>query len=392
MKKVVLAYSGGLDTSCCIQWLKDRGFDVVCFSANLGSEFSPADLRKRARQTGASKIYIKDLRREFAYGFVLPALKAGAVYEGKYLLATALGRPLIAKHLVKVAAKEKASFVAHGCSAKGNDQVRLDVSTTILNPKLTIVAPLREWDLTSRESEIDYAKKKKIPIKATKAKPYSIDQNIWGVSIEAGRLEDLKNEPGDDAFVLTKSPQKAAGQPQSITIEFSEGEPVALNGKKLDLVSLIARLNAIGAKHAIGRTDLIEDRTVGIKSREVYEAPAAWILHTAHRELESLVLDGQSIYLKQLVALKYAQLVYQGLWFSPLKATLDSFVEATQKKISGRVTLKLYKGNIIIAKRSAPCSLYKKELATYGRKDRFDRSLAKGFIDIFSMPYTRGSY
>jgi argininosuccinate synthase len=387
MKKVVLAYSGGLDTSCCIKWLKDKGFDVVCFSANLGSEFSPSDLEERAIKTGASKIYIKDLRSEFADDFILPSLKAGALYEGKYLLSTALGRPLIAKHLVEVAKKEKASFVAHGCSAKGNDQVRLEVSTAILGPRLKTIAPLREWDLTSRESEIAYAKKKKIPIKTTKAKPYSIDQNIWGVSIEAGRLENLSNEPKEDVFSLTQSIDKAPKKPEYVSIEFVKGRPVKLNGKKMDLVSLIYRLNTVGGLHGIGRTDLIEDRTVGIKSREVYEAPGAWILYTAARELESLVLDGPTIHLKKLVSLQYARIVYQGLWFSPLKKTLDEFVEATQRQATGKITLKLCKGNIIISRRSSSHSLYKRELATYGKKDKFDRRLAKGFIDIFSMPY-----
>ncbi|MBN2120421.1 MAG: argininosuccinate synthase [Candidatus Omnitrophica bacterium] len=387
MKKVVLAYSGGLDTSCCLSWLKDRGFEVVCFSANLGSEFSPSDLKKRALKSGASKIYIKDLRKEFADDYILPCLKAQAVYQGKYVLSTALGRPLIAKHLVDVARKEKSSYIAHGCSAKGNDQVRFEVSSKILNPELNIIAPLREWSLSSRESEIDYAKKKKIPIKTTRIKPYSIDQNIWGVSIEAGRLEDLDNEPKEDVFSLTRSLDKAPGKPQYITIGFNKGKPVSLDSKPFDLVTLIEVLNKIGGKHSIGRTDLIEDRTVGIKSREVYEAPAAWILYAAHRELESLVLDKKTLYFKELLSLEYAQLVYQGLWFSPLKKALDSLVDMTQQKLSGKITLKLCKANIIVAKRSSPNSLYKKELATYGEKDKFDRNLAKGFIDVFSMPY-----
>ncbi|MCP4653323.1 MAG: argininosuccinate synthase [Candidatus Omnitrophica bacterium] len=389
MKKVILAYSGGLDTTCCIPWLKERGYDVVCFSANLGSEFSPQDLHKRAKKTGASKIYVLDLQKEFAKDYILPALKAGAIYEDKYVLSTALGRPLIAKHLVDVARKEKASFVAHGCTAKGNDQVRIDVAVKMLNPKLKIIAPLREWELTSRESEIEYAKNKRLPIKTTKEKIYSIDKNIWGVSIEAGILEDLENEPKEDPYIFTQSLAKAPNKAESVTIEFTSGVPVALNNKKMDFLSMIEKLNKIGGKHCIGRSDLVEDRTVGIKSREVYEAPAAWILIKAHKELESVVLDKDVIYFKEIVALRYSQLLYQGLWFSKLKMSLDSFVNSTQKPVTGKITLKLYKGNILISKRCSKNSLYRKELATYGAKDEFNRDDAKGFIDIFAMPYAQ---
>ena len=376
-KKIVLAYSGGLDTSIIIPWLRE----------NLGSEFSPADLKKRALASGASKVYIKDLRWEFAQQFILPSLKANAIYEGKYVLSTALGRPLIAKYMVEVAKKEKCGFVAHGCTGKGNDQVRFDATTMILNPRLKIVAPLREWHLTSRESEIEYAKKKNLPIKTTKEKIYSIDKNIWGVSIEAGVLENLNNEPKEDAYLMTQSLMKAPNKAEYITITFEKGVPVSLNSKKMDIVSLIEKLNQIGGRHGIGRTDLIEDRTVGIKSREVYEAPAAWILISAHKELESLVLDKETIYFKEIAGLKYAQLVYQGLWFSKLRASLDAFVQKTQEPVSGKITLKIYKGNIIVAKRNSKNSLYKKELATYGKKDKFDKASAEGFIKIFSMPF-----
>ena len=386
-KKIVLAYSGGLDTSCCLKWLKDKGFEVVCFSADLGSEFSPAELRKKIAKSKNVKIYIKDLKKEFADDYILPALKAGALYQNKYLLNTALGRPLIAKYLVEVAKKEGASFVSHGCTAKGNDQVRIEVGVKALNPKLKIVAPLREWGLTSRESEIAYAKKHKIPISVTKKKIYSIDQNIWGSSIEAGILEDLNNEPTEDAFVLTQSLSKAPLEPQLVTIEFKNGKPIKLNNKALDLVALIGKLNKIGGKHCIGRTDLVEDRVIGIKSREIYEAPAAWILYTAHKELENLVLDKETLYFKELVSLKYSQLVYQGLWFSTLKQSLDNFVDGTQSKVSGKITLKLCKGNIIISKRNSPFSLYKQELATYGKGDKFNRDWAQGFINIWSQPF-----
>ncbi len=389
MGKVILAYSGGLDTSCCLGWLKERGFDVVCFSGNLGSEFSPAALKKKALASGASKIYVKDLQEEFADEYILPSLKAGALYQGKYLLSTALGRPLIAKYLVEVAKKEKASCIAHGCSAKGNDQVRFEIVAKALNPKLKTIAPLREWKLSSRESEIAYAKKNKIPISSTKKKIYSIDKNIWGVSIEGGALEDLNNEPEDDAYIMTKPLDKTPNKAQYVEIEFDKGKPVKLNGKPVRLVNLIEKLNKIGSNHCIGRTDLIEDRTVGIKSREVYEAPAAWILYIAHRELESLVLDKETLNFKEIVAYKYAQLVYQGLWFSTLKDSLDGLVEASQKKVSGKITLKLYKGNIIIAKRSSKLSIYKKELATYGEKDEFNRDWAQGFINIWGMPFIK---
>ena len=387
MRKVVLAYSGGLDTSCCISWLKNKGFKVICFSANLGSEFSPADLRKRAVKSGADKVYIKDLKKEFAYDYILSALCANAVYEGKYVLSTALGRPLIAKHLVEVAKKEKAGFVAHGCTAKGNDQVRLELSIKILSPGLKIIAPLREWDLISREDEIAYARKNKIPIKASKNKIYSIDQNIWGVSVEGGSLEDLDKEPALNSYVFVKPLGMSINKEVYVDIEFIKGVPCKINGRKMDLVSIIEKLNKLGAQCGVGRTDLIEDRVIGIKSREVYEAPAAWILHTAHRELESLTLDKETLALKELISLKYAQLVYQGLWFSGLRESLDAFVNKTQDRVTGVIGFKMYKGNVIIVKRDSSYALYNKKFATYGDNDKFDRSLSRGFIKLFGMPY-----
>jgi len=387
MKKVVLAYSGGLDTTCCIPWLKDRGFDVVCFSANLGSEFSPEDLKKRGKATGASKVYVTDLRKEFASDFLLPGLKANAVYENKYLLATSYGRPLIAKYLVDVAHREGAQYVAHGCSAKGNDQVRLDVTVKLLDPKLKIIAPLREWELTSRESEIDYAKQRKLPIKLTKEKIYSIDLNIWGVAIECGVLENLENEPPEDAYMLSRAIDKTPDRPEYVSIDFVKGVPVALNGKKMDFVTMLESLNAIAGKHGVGRTDMIEDRVVGIKSREVYEAPAGWCLVTAHRELEAVVLDRDTLAFKDMVAQKYAALVYQGLWYSRLRESLDAFVEKTQERVTGRITLKLFKGNIMIAKRQTKYSLYKESLATYGDEDTYDRKNAEAFINLFAQPF-----
>jgi argininosuccinate synthase len=390
MKKIVLAYSGGLDTSCCIQWLKDRGFNVVCFSANLGSEFSPADLKKRAIKSGAEKIYIKDLKKEFAYEYILPALKANAIYEGKYVLSTALGRPLIAKHLVEVAKKEKANFLAHGCTGKGNDQVRFEATTAILAPQLKTIAPLREWELTSREEEIEYAKNHNIPIKATKEKVYSIDKNIWGVSVEGGILENLNKEPPENSYYFVKSPKKAIDKEVYLEIAFKRGVPVSLNGKAMNFVALIEKLNLIGGSCGIGRTDCLEDRVIGIKSREIYEAPAAWILYTAHKELEALTLDRETIFFKEIASLKYSQVIYQGLWFTQLKQAFDAFITCTQKCVNGKIGLKLYKGNILITERSSLNSRYKKEFATYGEGDKFDRTQAEGFIKLWAMPHIKG--
>ena len=387
MKKVILAYSGGLDTTCCVHWLKNQGFNVICFSADLGSEFSPRDLKQKAAASGASKIYIRDLKREFADEYILPALKAGAIYQKKYVLSTALGRPLIAKYLVELARKEKARFLAHGCTAKGNDQVRLEVSAHILNPRLKIIAPLRQWELKSREEEIQYAKKYKLPLTVTKEKPYSIDKNIWGVSVEGGVLEDLSQEPPLNSYYFVKSLRAAKSKETQVEIEFREGKPVKLNGRKMDLVSLIERLNRIGAECGVGRTDLIEDRTIGIKSREIYEAPAAWILHTAHGELENLTLDKETLFFNELAGLKYAQLIYQGLAFTQFKKSLDTLAGSIQKRVSGKIRMKLYKGNIIITRRYSPHSVYRKEIATYGKGDKFDRNLAKGFIELWAMPY-----
>ena len=387
MKKVVLAYSGGLDTSCCVQWLRDRGYEVVCFIADLGQEEDFVKIEKRALSGQASRVYIKDLRGEFVEDFIFPALKANAVYEGEYLLATALGRPLIAKYLVDVAHKERAKAIAHGCSGKGNDQVRFEVTARILDPGLEIIAPLRIWEFKSREEEIEYALSKKIPIEVTKKKPYSIDKNLWGVSIESGVLEDPRQRPPEDCYQWTKSPEEAPDKPYYIEIEFEKGIPGKINGKSYNGIQLIRKLNRIGAINAVGRSDLIENRLVGIKSREIYEAPAALILHLAHRELETLVLDRELAHYKNFVSSKYAELIYYGLWYSKLRIALDKFIEETQKNVSGIVRLKLYKGNCICAGRESPYSLYRQELATYSEGDTFDQKLAEGFIRIFGMPF-----
>lgn len=393
MKKVVVAYSGGLDTSCIVRWLKDHGFDVVCFIADLGQGLGSGEdfeaIENRALAAGASKVYIRDLQDEFVQDFVLPALKANAVYEGKYLLATALGRPLIAKYLVQIAHKEKAGAVAHGCTGKGNDQVRFEVTVGILDPRLEIIAPVRQWEFKSREEEIEYAKMHAIPIDVTKKKPYSIDRNIWGISIEAGILEDLEREPPEDAYLITKNPSSQASYPKYIEIYFEKGVPKKLDGKALKLKSLISQLNEIGGFHGIGRSDLVENRLVGIKSREIYEAPGATILHTAHKELESVVLDRELAHFKELVALKYAELVYYGLWYSSLKAALDGFVNSTQHYVTGSIRLRLSKGHCVAVGRKSSYSLYKKELSTYGKEDTFDQKLAEGFIKLWGMPYKR---
>jgi argininosuccinate synthase len=389
MKKVVLAYSGGLDTSCAVRWLRDQGYDVICFVADLGQGEDFQVIEARALAAGATKVYVRDLQDEFVEDFILPALKANAIYEGKYLLSTALGRPLIAKYLVQIAHKEKAMAVAHGCTGKGNDQVRLEVTVGILDPKLEIIAPVRVWEFKSREEEIEYAQTYNIPIDATKKKPYSIDRNLWGISIEAGVLENLDQEPPEDAYLITRSPSSHTSYPKYIDIYFERGTPKKIDGKTYKLKSLIHELNEIGGHHGIGRSDLIENRLVGIKSREVYEAPAATILHIAHKELENLVLDRESEHFKEVISLKYSELVYYGLLYSPLKEALDKFVDSTQKYVTGGIRLKLFKGSCVPVGRKSTYSLYKRELSTYGKEDKFDQKLAEGFIKIWGMPYKR---
>jgi len=389
MKKIILAYSGGLDTSCAIRWLNQKGFDVVCFIADLGQGEDFQAIKERAYAAGALRVIAKDLQEEFIEDFILPALKANAVYEGKYLLATALGRPLIAKYLVETAHKEKAGSVAHGCTGKGNDQVRLEVTIGILDPKLEIIAPVREWEFKSREEEIEYANAYNIPIDVTKKKPYSIDRNLWGISIEAGVLENLEQEPPEDAYLITKQPSGSSTYPKYIEIYFEKGIPVKIDGKTYKLKAMINHLNELGGIYGVGRSDLIENRLVGIKSREIYEAPAATILYAAHKELEALVFDRELAHFKEMIALKYSELVYYGLWYSHLKQALDSFINTTQKKVTGAIRLKLFKGNCIPVGRKSSFALYKKELSTYGKEDKFDQKLAEGFIKLWGMPYRK---
>jgi len=386
-KTVVLAYSGGLDTSVCVRWLTERGFRVVAFMADVGQGEPQPRLVQRARVAGAAEVVVRDLRQEFAKGYILPALRAHAIYEGKYLLATALSRPLIAKHLVDVAHRKRAQAVAHGCTGKGNDQVRFEVSIRALDPRLDIIAPVRQWEFRSRQEELVYAKQRGIPVDVKVKSPYSIDQNLWGLSIEAGVLEDAGKPPPADSFRWVRSPARAPTKGAVVSIEFQRGVPIRLNGRRLGLVSLIHTLNRLGAMHGIGRSDLIESRVVGIKSREVYEAPAAHILMEAHAELERLVLDRELLHFKQMLALKYAELVYYGLWFTPLKAALDAFINDTQTRLTGTVRLSLFKGSCQVVGRTSPHSLYQERLATYGGNDAFDQTAAEGFIKLWGLPY-----
>ncbi len=386
-QRVVLAYSGGLDTSVCVRWLQERGYEVIAFMADVGQGKSLGPTMKRARAAGARRIVVRDLRGEFVRDYVWPTLKADAVYEGKYYLATALSRPLIAKHLVEVAHRHGVRTVAHGCTGKGNDQVRFEVTARMLDPTLRIMAPLREWEFRSREEEIDYALRHRIPIDVTKKSPYSIDQNLWGVSLEAGVLENPWAEPPADTYRSLRAPERAAGRPGYVTVGFARGVPVSLNGQRLEGVRLIERLSQLAARHGVGRSELIESRVVGIKSREVYEAPAAAVLYEAHQDLQRFVLDGKLLAVKAALASTYAELVYGGLWFSPLKRALDAFVQETQRRVTGTVRLKLFKGSCQAVGRRSPHGLYRERLATYSAKDAFDQRAAEGFIKLLGLPY-----
>ncbi len=389
MSKVVLAYSGGLDTSVAINWLKEKkGMRVITFSADLGQGAELEPLRGRALSTGAEAAFVSDLREEFVNNYIFPALRANAQYHGGYLLSTALGRPLIVKELVRVAREEACEYVAHGCTGKGNDQVRFEVSIAALAPELKIIAPLREWELKSREEEIEYARTHEIPVPATKESPYSLDRNLWGLSIECGVLEDPWMEPPENAYLLTKSAKDAPEEPRYIEIGFEKGVPIWLDGKRLSGVELIGTLGKIAGEQGIGRIDSVEDRLVGIKSREVYEAPAATVLYTAHRALESLTIGRDLLQFKELLSQKYSQLVYNGLWFSETRKALDAFFEFVNRWVSGTVRLRLFKGSAVAVGRKSPYSLYSKELATYGEEDIFDHKAAKGFINIFKGPIT----
>jgi len=386
-KKVVLAYSGGLDTSVIIKWLMDRDYEIIAYCGDVGQGDDYKALKKKAIKTGAKKIYIGNLQKEFITDVCFKALKANALYEDKYPLATALTRPIIAKGMVEVAHKEGAQYIAHGCTGKGNDQVRLEVTARCLDSKLDIIAPVREWELTTRESEIEYAKKHGIPVEVTKKKIYSIDRSLWGISIEGGKLEDPWFEPTNDIYEMTVDIDKTPAKAGYVEITFNKGIPTKINGKKYPAVELVKELQKIGGKYGVGRIDMIEDRLVGIKSREIYEAPAATILIEAHKALEYLTLDRNTLKFKSGVATEYARLIYDGLWYTPLKHSLDAFIDKTQEKVSGTIKVKLHKGHAIVVGRKSKNSLYKEELATYSEGDVFDQSLAKGFIELFGLPY-----
>ena len=387
VKKVVLAYSGGLDTSVIVPWLiENYGCEVVCFCANVGqSDEDLSLLEKKAIHSGASQLIVHDMREEFASDYLFPMLKAGAVYEHKYLLGTSVARPQIAKHLVDVAHLVGADAIAHGATGKGNDQVRFELTVMALDPRLKIIAPWREWDIRSREDAIAYAAKHNIPVTATIKSIYSRDSNLWHLSHEGGLLEDPWNEPEEAMFQMSTSPENAPDEPEQIVIEFETGNPISVNGEKLSPAKIIERLNAIGGVHGIGRVDLVENRLVGMKSHGVYETPGGTILLYAHRELESLVLDRETCHFKEMVAVKYTELVYNGLWFTPLREAIDAFVLATQGPVTGTVRLKLYKGNIISAGRKSPFSLYREDFATFGEEDVYDQSHAEGFIRLFGL-------
>jgi len=386
MERIVLAYSGGLDTSVAIPWLqKQYGAEVIAVTLDLGQGRELEQIRERAIAAGAVRCHVLDVRDEFARDFILPALQAGAIYEDRYPMATSLGRPLIAQKLVEIAEMERATAIAHGCTGKGNDQVRIDVSARALNPKIRVIAPAREWNM-SRLDEIEYARQRGIPVPATKASPYSTDENLWGRSIECGVLEDPWTEPPEEIYTLTKSPADAPDVPAYVEMEFAKGVPTQVNGVVMPFAELIASLETIAGAHGVGRIDMLENRLVGIKSREIYEAPAAVVLHAAHRELENMVTPRELQRLKRRLSQTYADLVYDGLWFTQTREAIDAFVASVQQRVTGTVRLKLFKGDCQVVGRKSPCSLYDQGLATYEAGDLFDHSAAVGFIKIFGLP------
>jgi len=387
MKKVVLAYSGGLDTSVIIPWLKENyGYEVIAMAADVGQGEELEPLHEKAINSGASKLYIEDLREEFITEYVFPCLKAGAVYEGKYLLGTSFARPLIAKRLVEIAKREGAEAIAHGATGKGNDQVRFELTVKALNPNLKIIAPWREWDLKSREDCIEYAQKRGIPLSVTKEKIYSRDRNLFHLSHEGGDLENPGNEPGyNELLQIITPPELAPDEPTYIEIEFAEGIPVKTDGKNLGPIELMNYVNQVAAANGVGICDMVENRLVGMKSRGVYETPGGTVLYFAHRELELLTLDRQTFHYKELLAQKYSEMVYDGLWFHPLKEAMDAFINNTQKTVTGKIKLKLYKGNIMPAGAFSPYSLYNEEFVTFGESAVYDQKDASGFINLFGL-------
>jgi argininosuccinate synthase len=387
-EKVVLAYSGGLDTSIIIPWLKENySYDVIAMVGDVGQGDDIEAVVEKAYTTGASRVIVEDLREEFLTGYVFRALKAGAVYEHKYLLGTSLARPLIAKRQVEVALREGATAVAHGCTGKGNDQVRFELTYQALAPELKIIAPWREWSLKSREDCLDYAEQHGIPVAVSREKIHSRDRNLWHVSHEGGELEDAGNAPLAATWQLTRSPQDAPDKEEQVSIGFAKGVPVAVNGMELDPVSLVELLNEIGGRNAIGRIDLVENRFVGIKSRGCYETPGGTLLIAAHRELEALCLDRETAHFSALLAQRYAEMVYYGLWFTELRESLDAFFRRAQQRVTGSVRLKLHKGNLTVVSRHSPFSLYQKDLASF-TMGRYNPQFAEGFINLFALPVT----
>jgi argininosuccinate synthase len=387
IKKVVLAYSGGLDTSVIIPWLRENyQCEVVAFAANVGQEEELDGLEAKAIKTGASQCFIRDLREEFIRDFIWPTLRAGAVYEHKYLLGTSFARPIIARHQVEIAHLVGADAVAHGCTGKGNDQVRFELTYKALDPSLKIVAPWREWEIRSREDALAYAAARDVPVAATAKKIYSRDRNIWHLSHEGGILEDPWAEPDEAMYELTRAPEAAPDTPAYVTIGFEQGTPTTVDGQALGPVELVTRLNTLGAAYGVGRVDLVENRLVGMKSRGVYETPGGTLIHAAHQELESLTLDRETLHYKQLVAQRYAELVYYGQWYTPLRAAIDAFVASTQQPVTGDVRLKLYKGSVQVAGRRSSNSLYREDFATFGQDAVYNQKDAEGFINLFGLP------
>lgn len=387
VKKCVLAYSGGLDTSIIVPWLKNNyKCEVICFCANLGQDDELEGLEAKALASGASKCYVEDLRLEFLSDFVFPTMQAGALYERDYLLGTSFARPLIAKKLVEIAELEGADAVAHGATGKGNDQVRFELTVMALNPRLRIIAPWREWNIRGRKDALDYAAEHNVPVKATMERIYSQDRNIWHLSNEGGPLEDPWNEPPDDMFEWTTSPQRAPDEPEYVEIYFRKGVPERVNGVAHGPVGIVQFLNGLGAKHGIGRVDIVENRLVGMKSHGVYETPGGTLLYKAHAALEQLCLDKETLHFKQMVGLRFAELVYNGQWFTPLREALTAFVNYTERNITGTVRLKLYKGNVILAGRKSPYSLYREDYVTFDEDDVYNQADAEGFIKLFGLP------
>ena len=384
--KVVLAYSGGLDTSVAVVWLSEQGYDVVTMTADVGQKVIDLEAAKsKALHSGAVKAYIFDLKKTFVENYVWPSLKANGMYQGTYPLTSALSRPLIAKTLVDIANKEGAVAVAHGCTGKGQDQVRIEVCATAMNPRREVLAPVRDWHF-SREAEMDYAVKHGIPVKATVSSPYSTDENLWGRSIECGMLEDPWNEPPEDAYELTANPLDAPNEPDFVEIAFERGLPVALDGERMDGVSLILKLNELAGKHGVGRVDMVEDRLVGFKSREVYECPGPITLLSAHRALETMTLDKRVLISKRELEIRFAELTYEGYWFSPLRDCIGAFIDETQKYVNGTVKVRLFKGQAVVRGMKAAKTIYRHDLATYSEGDAFDHSAAVGFIKIWGLP------